>query len=276
MHRRSSAGMPLVAYPRGTLCAGLGLLLVFGYYLLGERTRRYGTAASRATESYPASDSRYWTSRPDLLIGVSMSALFLAAAMVADLVSGDALEWALRMFCALLGAAAFTMLLVGCIFLGRHWIEAIGELRERPPDLCEQFTQTEAESGRYAMAPMRSHLLRQSLLGLCAMFFVAWVAAKLGIMPERLLDNPVVGAIYGHLVWIFILTFVVVLWTTRGRFAALLRLAVLLIFSLIIVPATLFFVSWLASLSGLLVVILCASIVALNIVFFYRLERARL
>ena len=265
-----------IAYPRGTLCAGLGLFLALGYYLLREKARRNRHCVSQTDGLYPATDSRYWTSRPDLLIGISMSALFLAAAMIADLASWDALDWGLRMLFALLGAGAFAMLLVGCIFLWRHWVEAIGELRERPPDLFRQFTQTEDKSGRYAMAPMRSHLLLQSFLGLCAIFFVAWVAAKLGIVPERLLDNPVLGAIYDHIVWIFILTFVIVLWTTRSRFAALLRLAVLLVFSLIIVAATIFFVYWLASMSAPFVVILCVCIVALNIVFFYRLERVSL
>lgn len=264
-----------IAYPRGTICAGLGLFLMLGYYLRRERARRYGSLISQPDGPYPATDSRYWTSRPDLLVGSSLSALFLAATAVADLASRDPLDWGLRVFFALLGAAAFMTLLLGCIFAWRHWEEAIRELRERPRDLFAQSTHTVDKSERYAMAPLRSHLLLHSFLGVFAILFVGWVAAKLGILPERLLDHPVVGAIYGHIVWIFILTFVIVLWTTRGRFAALVRLAVLLVFSAIIVSATIFFVYWLASESAPVVVILCAGIVALNIVFFFRLERRR-
>lgn len=262
-----------IAYPRGTICAALGLFLMFGYYLLRERARRCGRFASQPDGLYPATDSRYWTSRPDVLMGISLSALFLAATAVADLDSREPLDWGLRVFAALLGAAAFVTLLLGCIFIWRHWVEAIRELRERPPNLFEQSSQTEAVSERYAMAPLRSHLLLQSFLGLCAILCMAWVAVKLGIVPERLLDNPVVGEIYSHIVWIFILTFVIVLWTTRGRFAALIRLVVLFVFSAIIVPATIFFVYWIATESAPGVVLFCAGIVALNILFFFRLER---
>src|SRR5262249_7429708 len=161
---------------------------------------------------YPATDSRYWTSRPDVLIGISLSAVFIMTTVVADLASIDPSDLSLRMLFALLGAAAFTTLLLGCIFLWRHLIEVIRELREPPPDLFEQFTHTVDKSERYALVPLRSHLLWHSLLGVCAILLVGWVAAKLGIIPERLLDHPVVGAIYGHILWIFILTFVIVLW----------------------------------------------------------------
>lgn len=264
-----------IAYPRGTICAGLGLFLTLGYYLLIEQARRYGRFASQPHGLFPATDSRYWTSRPYVLIGISLSALFIMTTAVADLASSDASDLSLRILFALLGSAAFTTLLVGCVFLWRHWIEAIRELRQPPPNLFEQFTQRVDQSERYALAPLRSHLLWHSLLGVCAILLAGWVAGKLGIMPEKLLDHPVVGAIYSHIIWIFILTFVIVLWTTRGRFAALIRLSVLLIFSAIIIAATIFFLYWLASDSTPVVVILCAGIVALNFVFFFRLERHR-
>jgi len=265
-----------IAHQRGTICAGLGLFFMLGYYLLRERARGSGRFVNQPNELYPATDSRYWTSRPDFLIGISLSAFFLAATAVSDLASRDPLDWGLRIFFALFAATAFMTLLVGSIFLWRHWTEAIRELRERPPDLFAQSTQTADNTARYAMAPLRSQLLRQSFLGVCAILLAGWVALKLGIMPERLLDNPVVGAIFDHIVWIFILTFVIVLWTTRGRAAALIRLAMLLVFSAVIVSATIFFVYWLASESAPVVVILCAGIVALNIVFFFRLERVPL
>jgi hypothetical protein len=192
---------------------------------------------------------------------------------VADLASSDPLDWTLPMLFGLLGSVAFTTLLIGCVFLWRHWIEAIRELRERPPDLFEQFTQTVHKSERYGLAPLRSPLLRHSFQGVCVILFVGWIAEKLGVVPGKLLDHPVVSAIYSHIIWIFILTSVIVLWTTRGRFAVLIRVAVLLVFSTIIVSATIFFVYWLASESAPLLVILCVGIVALNIVFFFRLER---
>jgi hypothetical protein len=264
-----------LAYPRGTICAGLGLFLSLSYYLLREKARRQGRLLIQTDGLYPATDSRYWTSRPDILIGIALSALFLAIAAVADVASSDPLDWSLRMFFALLGSAAFTTLLIGCIFLWRHSVEAIRELRERPPDLFGQSTQRVEKSERYALAPLRSHLLWHSLLAVCAILLVVWVAGKLGIMPERLLDNAVVSAIYVHILWVFILTFVIVLWTTRGRFVALIRLGVLLVFSAIIVPATIFFVYWVASESAPMVVIFCAGIVAINIMFFFRLERHR-
>jgi hypothetical protein len=262
-----------IAYPRGTICAALGLFSVLAYYLRRERTRARGGILPQADE-YPITDSRYWTSRRDVLVGASLSALFLAIASGADLPTPDPVDWGLHTFVALAAATAFGTLLLGCIFLWHHWIEVVADFREWSPNLFQQFTEKPESSEREEMAPMRSSLLMHSFLGLCAILLAGWLAARFGIVPERLLDNPFLGALYGHVVWIFILTFVIVLWTTRSRIAAVVRVCVLLMFSLIILSATVFFAYWVASESAPALAGFCAGIVVVNFVFYYRFERA--
>jgi hypothetical protein len=208
-----------------------------------------------------------------MLMGASLSAFFLALASGADLKTHDPVDWGSRIFGVFMGSAGFGTLLLGCIFLWHHWIEAISDLRERPADLFRQFTRRPEGSERERLAPMRSGLLLKSLLGFAAILLASWLAARFGIVPERLLDNPLLRAIYSDILWIFILTFVVVLWTTRRRIAAVLRVGVLLVFSLIILSATIFFVYWIASGSAPAIVAFCTGIVLVNFVFYYRLER---
>jgi hypothetical protein len=206
-------------------------------------------------------------------VGSALSALCLATASGADLRTHDPVDWGLRIFGVFLGAAAFSTLLIGCIFLWHHWTEAISDLRERPADLFSQITRKPEDSEREQLAPMRSGLLLKSLLGFGAILLASWLAARFGILPERLLDNPLLGAIYSHILWVFILTFLVVVWTTRSRIAALLRVGVLLLFSLIILSATIYFAYWIASESAPAIGAFCAGIVVVNFVFYYRLER---
>jgi len=262
-----------IPYPRGTLCADLGLFAVLAYYLRREHTRARVSIAPLPDE-YPITDSRYWRNRRDVLVGAFLSALFLAIASGADLRPPDPVDWGLHILGVFMAAAAFGTLLLGCIFLWHHWTEAISDLRERPPDLFRQFTRKPEDSEREQLAPMRASLLLKSLLGFCAILLASWVAMRFGILPERLLENPLLGAIYNDILWFFFLTFVVVLWTTRSRIAAVLRICVLLIFSLIIGSATVFFVYWIASESAPAIVAFCAGIVVVNFVFYYRLERS--
>jgi hypothetical protein len=264
--------MTPLAYPRGTLCAALGLFVVFAYYVRRERTKTQRGIAP-PPDDYPLTDSRYWTSRRDVLVGASLSALFLAVVSGADLNTFDPLDCGLRILIVFMGAAAFGTLLLGCISLWHHWTEAVYDLRERPPDLFRQFTRRPEASEREQMAPMRSGLLLKSLLAFIAILLASWLAARFGIVPERLLENPLLGAIYSDILWIFILTFVVVLWTTRSRIAAVFRVGVLLVLSLIILSATIFLAYWIASESAPALVAFCAGIVVLNFVFYYRFER---
>lgn len=263
--------MTAIPYPRGTLCAALGLFAVFAYHMRRERIRaRRGIAPP---PEYPLTDSRYWTSRRDVLVGASLSALFLAIASGADLQTPNPLDWGLRIFLVFTAAAAFGTLLLGCIFLWHHWTETVSDLRQPPPDLFRQFTRKPEPSEREQIAPLRPGLLLKSLLGFCAILLASWLAARFGIVPERLLENPLLGALYSDILWTFILTFVVVLWTTRSRIAAVLRVGILLVFSLIILSATIFLAYWIASESTPALVAFCAGIVVLNFVFYYRFER---
>jgi hypothetical protein len=265
--------MIAIAYPRGTLCALAGVFLVLGYYLRAQRRASPDCIRDGIRIAYPLDDSRYWTSRPRTLIGIGLSALCLVASSLADGGINNPWEWGFRPFGALAGTGAFALLLLGCIFLWRHWREAIDDLRE-PRDTFRRLPQELAASERYAMAPMRGGLLKESLIALSAILFVVWVAKQLGIVPERLLENPVLEVIISHVVWIIIVAFLILLWTTRSRIAVVFRMAVMLIFSLIILSGGGYFVFWVAAQTAPVLVALCMGIVALNFVFFYRMERA--
>jgi hypothetical protein len=260
------------ANPRGTVCALVGLLAVLAHYRRVWRAKQLGSPRQASASDYPANDSRFWTSRPYVLIGMLLSVATLALSGAVD---GSAGEWGLRVLATLALTAAWATLTVGCIFLARHWKEVVTDFRTPVhDDLFHQLTEKPDDSGRYEMAPHRLSLLTKSLLLACGLALAVEAAKRFGIAPERLLENPLLADIYDHVIWAFITTFLVLLWTTRSRLALVLRTGVLLVFSLIIVITAGFLLVWLASQNGPALVTLLAIMIWLNFVFFSRIERA--
>lgn len=260
------------AYPFGTLCALIGLVIVLAYYRHLARRRREDLLPIDRHVEYPLTDSRFWTSRRHLLGGISLSLLWLLLSAIADIRSGESWEWAFGIFAAFAGPAAFATLLLGCIFLWHHWQEAFADFSE-PRDAFHQLQQSPDSSERSEASPMRIPLLKESMWGICALSLAVWISKLLGIVPERLLENPLVANIYDEILWIFIVTFLVVLWTSRNRFVLLLRIGALLVFTLIVLSGFAGFLWWLASELSPALVTLCAAIVVVNFLYFYRLER---
>ena len=270
-----AASIPAVvgSYRFGTLCALIGLATVLAYYRRLDRRKREGWLPADRSVEYPLTDSRFWTSRRRLLTGISLSQFWLVLSAIADNRSREPWVWFFGVFAAFAGPGAFATLLMGCIFLWHHWQETVADFRE-PRDAFHQLQQPVDTSERSELSHMRIPLLKKSIWGICLLSGAVWISKQLGIVPDRLLENPLVSAIYNEILWVFILTFVVVLWTTRDRFVLVLRTGVLLVFTLIVLSGFAGFLWWLASELSQFLVAFCAAIVGVNFVYFYRLERS--
>ncbi|HMK21529.1 MAG TPA: hypothetical protein VK466_04300 [Terriglobales bacterium] len=263
----------VAAYPFGTLCALVGLVMVLAYYQRLARRHREGLLFVDRDVEYPLTDSRFWTARRHLLGGISLSLFWLLLSAMADIRSREPWEWAFLIFAAFAGPGTFVTLLLGCIFLWHHWQDTLADFRE-PRDAFHQLQQPVDTSERSELSRMRVPLLKESMWGICALSLAVWVSKLLGIVRERLLENSLVASIYDEIVWIFILTFLVVLWTTRNRFVLVLRTGVLLLFTLIVLSGLAGFLWWLVSELSPSLVLFSAAIVVVNFVYFYRLERS--
>lgn len=253
------------AYPRGSLCALMGLLVVFLFYL-------YNDPSPPLSPLAPAEGRKLWIRNRDLLIGISLSIFTLVASALADVRTRDVRELGFRIFAAIAGAGAVTTLLMGCLFLWRHWKEIVADLRH-PRDLFHQLTGERVESETESLALLRAPLIRHSLWGICILALAIWASKRLGFVPERLLENPVIAEVYEHILWVFIVTLLVTLWSTRNRFVVLLRACLLLVFTLIIVAAMVFFLAWLASETAPALAACGTAMVLLNFVRFVRASR---
>ena len=260
------------AYPFGTLCALIGLVILLLYYQRVVKQHSAGQLPVDRDVDYPLTDSRFWTSRRHLLVGISLSLFFLLLSALADIRSREPWIWFFGIFAAFAGPGAIAMLLVGCIFLWHHWQEAFADFRE-PRDAFQQLQEPVDTSERAQLSHMRVPLLKESMWGICALSLAIWLSKLLGIVPERLLEYPLISNIYDEIVWIFITTFLILLWTTRNRFVLVLRACVLLVFTLIVLAGLAGFLWWLMSALSPLLVAFCVAIVVVNFVYFYRLMR---
>jgi hypothetical protein len=259
-------------YPFGTLCALIGLLTVVAYYQHFARLHLDGLLPIDRNIEYPLTDSRFWTSRRHLLGGISLSLFFLLLSALADIRSRELWVWFFGVFAAFAGPGAVATLLMGCIFLWHHWQEAVADFRE-PRDAFQQLQEPADSSERAELSHLRIPLLQESMWGICALSLAIWLSKLFGIVPERLLEYPLVSNIYDEIVWIFITTFLVVLWTTRNRFVLLLRAGVLPVFTLIVLSGLVGFLWWLVFELSPLLVGFCVAIVVVNFIYFYRLKR---
>lgn len=277
VHKRNRTLKQLIgpfvgAYPRGAACSLIGLLVVLCHYLRWRQRVLRNPSLICACQKYPASDSRYWSSRPYLLLGISLSIGFLILSVVADTQQNHS-DWKVQVFVAPLAAGVVAILALGCIYLLRHWKEALADFRE--PATIEYFreqAQDPASSDRYALAPARIPLLKISLWLACGLSLFVFVIGKWGITPEHAFDNPLGAFILENVSWVLILTLLVILWTSRNRIALLLRSILLLLFSLILLPTLALILFWLGSEAAPALVVFSAVTISLNFVFYYRLE----
>jgi hypothetical protein len=261
------------AYPRGTACALIGMLVVLCHYLRWRKRALRNPTLICLSHKYPASDSRFWTSRSYLLIGISLSVGFLILSVVVDGQQNHP-DWQLHVLAACFAAGAVVILALGCIYLFRHWKEAIDDFREPASrNYFRELTQDPASSDRYALAPARIPLLKKSMWLACGVALFLFVMGKRGIPLERVLDNLFAATIFRHIFEVLILALLVVLWTTRNRIALFLRSVLLLLFSLILLPTLGLILFWLGSKLAPALVAFSAVTISLNVAFYYCIEK---
>lgn len=250
----------IAKYPLGTACALVGFLFVLIYYLTVKNNLPGRLATGQFHRpSYPISDSRFWTKRPYVLGGMGLSILFLSLSSVADAHGLDS-EWPAVLFFALISAAAFATLIVGCAYLARHWKEFFAVV-----------------SGRNSTDPASDPL---APAGLPLLKHAVWVFAGLALVVSSLekigyripFSNPIIQEIYSHVLWLAIAAILILVWTSKNPVALLLRFALLFLFTVIVLGGlALFFIAAISATAPALVVLL-AGIVILNFVFYHSIE----
>jgi hypothetical protein len=250
------------------------MLIVLRHYLRWQKRALRNPSLICVSQKYPVSDSRFWISRSYLLGGIGYSIAFLILSVVAD---GQKIhsDWVLQVLAATCAAGAVAILILGCIYLFRHWKEAIADFREPASlDYFRELTQDPASSNRYALAPARIPLLRRCIWLACGVALFLFVLGKRGITFKRVLDNLFAVSIFRRVLELLLVALLVILWTSRNRIAVFLRSVLLLLFSLILLPTLAFVLFWLGSEVAPALVAFSALMISLNFAFYYCIEKA--
>jgi len=261
-HRMLAQQLGVPRYPLGTACALIGFLLVLSHYVVMKNMMGGKPGWLLIPSSYSPTDSRFWRNQPYLLGGITLSLIWLCIASAVD-ASRHGVWWPMGPFSAVFAGAAFSTLVPGHIYLVRHWNEFFLEVRGRDP----------VDPDRYALAPLRLPLVRETLWLFAGFALLVSMLEKMGYRP--VFENEFLMAIYQHIVWGAILALVIVLWTSCSPIALLLRFVLLLLFTVILVGGTGWFLYWLATEIAPALVVLLAAMLALNFVFYHLLEARR-
>lgn len=243
-------GNPLVSgpYARGTLCAGVGLILVAAFYVRVWRDLRRKSESSLTADTFVSPDSQPWPELRYLGWGLSASVLFFMLAGAADAAS----NWLDRLVGGLMGLAAAVgvgMFGVGFVSLTSLWKELAPQLKK---------------------AKIGSLLLSIPLA-------VIWLALGLGVFIvlgmflEKLPDSWTF--LPRPLLWALIAVVFYTLWKGRSHAALMLRLILMLSFSAIIIAAAAFGFWWITSQTAPLLVIFLSAMGTLDLIFYSRWVR---
>ena len=244
-----------------TAWAGTGFVAVGAYYLAAREAVRQGQGWLWVPSAFPATDSRFWTSRRYLLGGIALSLLFLGVSGgLAAHRQGESWGWGL--LCAAFAGIAFTTLVPGFIYLARHWMEFLQDAAGEKP--------TDPE--RYAWAAWRGPLAKKTMWVFAGFALLVSGLEKLGYTHPS--DNVILRVLYEHVLWIAIFTLLVIVWTSKGVLALLLRFALLLFFSAVLTLGSAAFLYWVARQTIPTLVVLLAAMLSLNFVFYTLLEHS--
>jgi hypothetical protein len=243
-------GNPLVSrlYPRGTLCAWIGLIIISAYYVRSWRNLRGQSQSSLTPDTLitlgtqPLPEIRY------LQWGMLASVLFFMLAGAADAAN----DWLYRLVGCLMGfvaALCFGMFGVGFVALWNLWKELVLQIRK---------------------AKIGSLLLSIPLA-------ILWLALGLGVFialgafVDKLSNSWV--SLTRPLLWGLIAVMFYCLWKGRSHAALMLRLILVASFSAIIAAAVAFGFWWITSQTAPLLIILLSAIGSLNVIFYSRWVR---
>jgi len=251
----------LLNIPWETAWAGIGFAAVGAYYFAVREAVQQEPGWLWVRSAFPATDSRFWTSRRYLLGGVALSLLFLSVSGgLAAHRQGESWGWGL--LCAAFAGAAFTTLLSGFMYLARHWMEFLQDAAGGKP----------SDRERYAWAPWRGPLARKTIWVLAGFALLVSGIEKLGYTHP--FDNPILRVFYEHVLWLAIFTLLVMVWTSKGILALLLRFALLLCFSAVLTLGSAAFLYWVARQTTPALVVWLAAMLSLNFVFYTLLEHS--
>jgi hypothetical protein len=243
-------GNPLPAehYPRGTLCAAIGLVVIAAYYARAWRELRGSSASSLIPDTpvlpgiQPSPELRY------LKWGLALSVLFFMLAGAAD-AENDWLDRLLGCLGAVGAAIVFAMFCVGFVSLANLWKELVLQVRK-------------AKIGSLLLSiPLAALWLG---LGLGVFVFIGMLLEKIPESWAFLFKWPL---------WSLIAVIFFGLWTGRSHAALMLRVILLVSFSAIIVAAVAFTFWWMTSQTAPLLVIFLSAMGSLSVIFYSRWVR---
>jgi hypothetical protein len=255
-------------YPRGTLCAAVGLIVIAVYYdHVWRRLKNCvpSVAPYAIANTTPPTTNRFVELRC-LYWGMAISIMSFLLAGTADMPPTplDQLVGALMGLCGAIFAVVFA---VGLIALWNLWREAIFQLK------CALNSERLLRSKEITKDIRTGSLLRTfpvAILWLFLGFVVIFGGGASLIKPLAHFEG-----IYRELMFLLFAAMFGGLWRSTSHSAIVLRLILLSLFTVIIIPAAFFFLAWTASQVAPLLVILLAAITTLNALFYARWVRQK-
>jgi len=237
-------GNPLSSglYARGTLYAGIGLVVIAAYYIRAWRQLR-ARAEPHLSDNLLPIERRPWTELRYLRWGMSASLLFFMLAAAAEAPN----DWVYELTGCLVGLCAalfFACLGVAIVSLANLWKELVLQLKQ---------------------ARIVSLLLSIPLALFCLVLGLG-VFLLLGMFADRVPSS--LQPLVGHLIWVLIAIVFYTLWSGRGHVALTLRLILMVSYSAIILAALAFAAWWLISEPALLMVIFLCAMGSFNVAFY--------
>lgn len=243
-------GNPLASglYPRGTLCAGIGLIIIAAYYMRALKYLRGRPDSSLVPDTLVSPGSQTWPKLRYLQRGILASVFFFMLSGAADS-ANDWLDGLVRCLIGLVAAVGVGIFGVGFICLANLWKELVLQLRK---------------------AKIRSLLLSIPLAAI-------WIALGLGVffLAGMFLDkfsNSWIS-LTRPLIWGLIALMFYTLWKGRSHGALMARVILMVSFSTIIVAAAAFGYWWMISETAPLLVIFLSAIGFLDVIFYSRWVR---
>lgn len=245
----------LGAYPRGTLCAGVGVIFIAAYYVRAWRGLRSRPEPSLAPCSSVSSGIQSWPELRYLQWGILASVLFFVLAGAADAANDwlDRVVGCLIGFCAALGVGMFG---VGLVSLANLWKELVLQLKK-------------AKIGPLLFSIPVAVLW----LGLGVGVFIL-----LGMFVEKIPESrkppfqallwSLISVTIAGLLWHLISVAFDSLWKGTSHAALILRLILMVAFTAIIVAAAAFGFWWITSQTAPLLVIFLCAIGSIDVLFY--------
>jgi hypothetical protein len=236
---------PLVSgrYPRGTLCAGVGLIVIAAYYVRAWRNLRGQAESTLTPHALISPGTQPWPELRYLQWGMLASVLFFMLAGTADAAN----DWLYRLVGCLMGfvaALCFGMFGVGFVALWNLWKELVLQIKK---------------------AKIASLLLSIPLA-------ILWLALGLGVFialgmfVDKLSSSW--ATLTRPLLWGLIAVMFYGLWKGRSHATLMLRLILTVSFTAIITVAVAFGFWWITSQTAPLLVIFLSAIGSLDVIFY--------